>query len=230
MSNIGKPCERALWYELNGAPGEDLRASTFLKFLYGDIIEELMLFLAELAGHEVRGRQGEQEIAGIKGHRDAIIDGHLVDVKSASTYSFKKFADGTLADNDAFGYIPQLQSYLDASQKDEILTDKNEASFLAVDKTLGHITLSTIQKDKTNWEQVYEDKKALVAQPEPPERGFKPEPMGASGNEKLGVQCSYCPFKKTCYPELRTFLYSSGPVFMTKVIREPNVPEIIDKS
>lgn len=225
MSNIGKPCERALWYELNNYPAEDLKASTFLKFLYGDLVEELMLFLAELAGHKVEGRQGEQEIAGIKGHRDAIIDGHLVDVKSASSYSFKKFADGTLAENDVFGYIPQLRSYHHASQEDEILTDKESASFLAVDKTLGHITLSTIKKEDQNWEKIYEDKKAMVNQAEPPPRGFQPEPFGKSGNMKLGVNCSYCPFKKTCYPNLRTFVYSSGPVFMTKVVREPDVPE-----
>src|SRR5690606_16490308 len=84
MSNIGKPA-RQLWYEINTPEdGEPLRPEAYLKYLYGDILEDLLLFLAEAAGHTVVGRQDEQEIAGIKGHRDCVIDGTVVDAKSAS--------------------------------------------------------------------------------------------------------------------------------------------------
>ena len=66
MSNIGKPCDRQLWYEINKPElAEPLDASTYMKFLYGDVLEEIVLFLAELAGHEVTGRQDEQEIEDI---------------------------------------------------------------------------------------------------------------------------------------------------------------------
>lgn len=227
MSNIGKPCDRALWYEINlSSEKEPLRAEHYLKFLYGDILEELMLFLAELAGHEVKGRQDEQEIAGIKGHRDAVIDGVIVDVKSASSNSFKKFANGTLAENDSFGYIGQIQSYLHAGQEDEQVTDKTRAAFLVVDKTLGHITLDIHPKDENDWVETFEEKKTLVASEEIPERGFEPVPYGTSGNLSLGFNCSYCPFKRTCYPELRTFLYAHKPVDLVHVARLPLVPEI----
>jgi len=228
MSNIGKPCERQLWYEVNQPElGEPLRAETYMKFLFGDIIEELILFLAELAGHEVTGRQDEQEIENVKGHRDAVIDGTLVDVKSASTYSFKKFKEGTLKENDSFGYVPQLQSYLSAGQTDDQITDKSRAAFLVLDKTLGHLTLDIHQKDETNWAEVYAAKKEVIADKDNiPPRGFQDEPFGQSGNMKLGVNCSYCPFKKSCWPEARTFLYSTGPITLTKVELEPRVNEI----
>lgn len=91
MSNIGSPCERKLWYSINKPHEEEkLRPETLLKFLYGDLLEELLLFLAEVSGHKVEGRQDTQEISGIKGHRDAVIDGVTTDVKSASTFGFIK--------------------------------------------------------------------------------------------------------------------------------------------
>lgn len=228
MSNIGKPCERQLWYEINQSElGDSLRAEHYMKFMFGHLIESLVLFLAELAGHEVKGRQDEQEIEGIKGHRDAIIDGTLVDVKSASSFSFKKFKSGLKPEEDAFGYIPQLQSYLYAGQNDEIITDKSKAAFLVVDKTLGHITLDIHPKDeKTVWSEVYNQKKEIVQRDIMPERGFKAEPFGKSGNETISFNCSYCPFKKTCWTGLRTFLYSNRPIDLVTVVREPNVPEL----
>ena len=92
MSNIGQPCDRKLWLLVNqGEEKEELTPSTVLKFFYGDLIEEALLALARMAGHSVTGRQTELSIGGIKGHRDAVIDGTTVDVKSASAYSFDKF-------------------------------------------------------------------------------------------------------------------------------------------
>lgn len=230
MSNVGKPCERQLWYEINTPEdGEKLSGSTRIKFLMGDAVELLLLFLAEASGHTVEGTQDTQEIEGIKGHRDAVIDGVVVDAKSASTYSFKKFAEGTLAENDSFGYIDQLQSYLYAGQTDDTVTDKSRGAFLVMDKVLGHICLDIHPYKGLPYDKIYAHKKAMVASPEPPERAFSPEPDGASGNQKLGVNCSYCSFKAKCHPGLRTFIYSNGPRFLTTVKKEPNVPEAKDE-
>lgn len=227
MSNIGKPCERQLYYSINNKEeGESLPPSAHMKFLFGDVIEILLLFLTEASGHSVEGTQDEQEIEGIKGHRDAVIDGAVVDVKSASSYSFRKFSEGTLSENDSFGYVDQLQSYLYAGQTDDKVTDKDRGAFLVVDKTLGHICLDIHERKKVPYDKIYAHKKAMVASPTPPDRGFEPIPEGKSGNEKLGVNCSYCDFKNKCYPGLRTFIYSNGPTFLTKVERVPNVPEI----
>jgi hypothetical protein len=226
MSNLGRPCERKLWYEVNTPDeGEPLTPQTRFKFLYGDVLEELVLYLAAEAGHSVEGVQDEMEINGIKGHRDAVIDGVLVDVKSASSYSFRKFEKGLKLEDDKFGYITQLQQYLYASQDDPLVTDKNRAAFLVVDKTLGKLCLDIHERDGKDYSEFAEYKRNLVNSPVEPPRAFQPEPDGMSGNQKLGVNCSYCDFKKKCWPGLRTFLYGNGPRFLTKVVREPNVPE-----
>jgi hypothetical protein len=227
MSNMGKPCKRQLWYEVNGYDGEEFRAEHYLKFLYGDIIEELLLFLAEQAGHTVEGRQDELEIEGIKGHRDAVIDGLTVDVKSASSYSFRKFKEGLDPEEDAFGYLGQLGSYVHTGRDDPLVTDKSRGAFLVADKTLGHITLDVHDYPECDFESEYAETKRVMELDEPPDRGFQPEVDGKSGNLKLGVNCSYCAFKETCYPELRTFLYSTKPVYLVKVVRTPNVPELL---
>lgn len=227
MSNIGKPCERQLYYSVNTPEeAEELPPQAYLKFLYGDLVELLLLFLVEASGHTVEGTQDEQEIEGVKGHRDAVIDGTVVDVKSASTFSFNKFASGTLEDNDSFGYVDQLQSYIYAGQADDKVTDKTRGAFLVLDKTLGHLCLDVHQRKDLPYDKIYAHKKEVVNGPNVPTRGFLPVPEGKSGNEKLPTPCGYCDFKRLCHPGLRTFAYSNGPVFLTKVVKEPNVPEI----
>ena len=224
MSNLGTPCDRKLWYTVNKPEAaEPLPPEVRFKFLYGDILEELVLFLAKEAGHEVDGTQDTLSIGGVKGHRDAIVDGVVVDVKSASSYSFKKFNEGLTKETDAFGYLDQLGAYLYASQDDPKVVHKDRAAFIAVDKTLGHITVDVQPNTYKDYDKVVANKKALVALPKPPPRAFTDEPDGKSGNRKLGVECSYCSFKNECWPGLQTFAYSNGPRFLTVVSREPNV-------
>lgn len=229
MSSIGQPCMRKLWYEINQPEkAEPLDGQTKFKFLIGHLTEAVVLFLARLSGHSVTGEQDEQSIAGVKGHRDAVIDGRLFDVKSASPYSFQKFKEGSLHKNDSFGYVDQIQSYLYAGQNDELITEKDKASFLVVQKVTGELCVDTYDKEDVDFDEVYEYKKSVVAASEPPSRGFDPVPEGKSGNLKLPVVCSYCPFKQTCHPDARLFLYSTGPVWLTQVEREPKVPEVIN--
>jgi len=227
-SNIGKPCNRQLYYEVNSPEEkEPLPPQARMKFLFGHILEEVMLFLCEEAGHSVEGRQDEIDIVGIKGHRDAVIDGVVVDVKSASTYSFKKFEEHNLEQDDPFGYMDQIQSYLHAGQEDDLVTDKERCAFLVVDKTLGNICLDVYPRRPFPIEKLYEYKKDMVAREDPPRRGFDPVPDGKSGNMKLPMACSYCDFKNLCHPNLRTFLYARGPVFLTTVKKEPDVSEVL---
>jgi hypothetical protein len=225
LSNLGTPCARKLYYNINSPEqGEPLPPAAKLKFLYGDILEELLLFLAEAAGHTVEGRQDELSINGVLGHRDAVIDGHLVDVKSASSFSFKKFQNNGLREDDPFGYLTQLGSYLHASRDDVLVKEKDVASFLVIDKTLGHITLDTYAFDQgEDLETKVDERREMLAQPTPPPRAYEDVAEGKSGNRKLGLQCSYCDFKNTCWPNLQTYIYAKGPVFLTKVVREPKV-------
>lgn len=227
MSSIGQPCERKLYYEINEAEGEPLRAEHYMKFMYGALIEELLILLTKLSGHDVQGEQDTLEIQGIKGHRDGVIDGVTSDFKSASSYSFKKFQSGGLETDDPFGYIGQGRSYVYAATDDPVVTDKRRFAFLVADKVLGHICLDIHEvPNDLDLDSDFQKKKELVVQPEPPARSFEDEPFGKSGNRKLGLNCSYCPFWKTCWPKAREFLYSNGPVKMSVVTREPDVPEL----
>jgi len=245
LSSVGQPCPRKLWYSVNkNEEGEELRGSTYLKFLYGDMLEDLLISLAIASGHKVTGEQDILYANGVKGHRDCVIDGMLIDVKSASTYSFDKFKMNGLRgyyknlksgrvwvppeEADAFGYISQLSSYLYASQDDPLVTEKNKAGFLVIDKTTGNLTLDIydLSKEVANKEKEIEDRKGMVELPNPPDRPFKDVQDGKSGNRKLTIPCTYCGFKDICHPGLRTFIYGNGPRFLTKVSRTPDVMEI----
>jgi len=229
MSNLGKP-DRQLWYQFHPdetEPEEELQPHTLLKFLIGDIYESVLLFLARVAGHGVSQEQAEVEIDGIKGHIDAVIDGHVVDVKSASTFAFKKFKNGTLSEDDPFGYMEQMGGYTKALGL--------PGAFLAGDKQNGHITLLKIPNEELEGLKI-EDRiphlKEVVVSEEPPERCYEPQPEGASGNLALSVGCSYCPHKFRCWADanngvgVRTFLYSTGPKHLVHVEKEPKVPEL----
>ena len=223
MSNLGKG-DRQIWYEVvSDFEREPLPPDTKIKFLFGDIWEAIMLFLAKEAGHEVTHEQEEVVIDGVVGHMDAVIDGTVVDVKTASKYAFKKFKDGTLQDNDAFGYYEQLAGYSHA-------LGGIDGAWLAVEKEQGHMALLPAPREDLEALNIPEriaHLKAVVDSPTPPERCYEDEEFGKSGNRALGVNCSYCPFKFDCWKDsndgvgLRTFLYSRGPVYMTQVEREP---------
>lgn len=228
MSALGTPCRRKLWYLVNDpSEREPLPASAKFKFLYGDVLEVILIALAKAAGHRVEGEQDTLEIDGIKGHRDCVIDGVTVDVKSASTYGYKKFASGGLREDDPFGYISQLSSYVYAGRSSEVESHPSLGAFLVVDKQNGHICLDVYDfgPELDNKLTEIADVKQVVAQSRPPVRAFEAVPDGKSGNMKLGIQCSYCDMKQKCWPGLRTFLYSNGPTFLTKVVKLPNVPE-----
>jgi hypothetical protein len=228
MSNLGSPCQRKLWYSLHkSSQGEPLPPQAKFKYLYGDILESVLIHLAIAAGHRVEGIQSPLEISGIKGHRDCVIDGITVDVKSASSFAYKKFESGGLRGDDPFGYISQLSSYVYAGRSDPIQSDPNVGAFLVVDKQHGHICLDKydFSFELLGKEEEVEKIKAIASSDICPDRAFEDIPEGASGNRKLGVNCSYCDHKASCWPNLRTFIYSRGPVFLTTVKKEPNVPE-----
>lgn len=226
MSNAGKPCVRETYYDVNNYPREELSPQTYNKFIFGDLIETWMLFLTELSGHKVEGTQDVQEIEGIKGHRDGVIDGVIADVKSASPFSFKKFQNGLTSEVDSFGYIDQGGAYLHAGQTDDKVQDKNRFFFFVMDKVSGEITTDIHTKSEKDYPTFFKTRKSQMQSDTPPDRGFEPVPDGASGNEILGVNCSYCAFKHSCHENLRTFMSYKGPKFFTKVLREPRMQEV----
>lgn len=226
FSSLGKK-DRQLWYEAHpdeDHPPEELTAQTYYKFLFGDIIEATLLFLAKEAGHSVERQQEEIEVDGIKGHIDAIIDGVVVDVKSASPFSFTKFKSGKIFEEDPFGYVHQLSGYT------SVLTPGEQGAWLVQDKVSGALQVTylptSIIADNLPAERIEFLKEVIKPETEIPERCYEDIPDGKSGNRKLATPCSYCAFKRRCWPGTRTFLYSTGPRYLTKVVKTPEVYEV----
>lgn len=217
LSNLGTPCDRKLWYTIRAPElAEPLSAPTRIKFLIGDILEELVLFLSRLAGHSVTDEQKEVSVGGVPGHIDGKIDGVVSDVKSASPYSFMKFRNGLTEADDSFGYLTQLGTYVTAENGDR-------GAFVAIDKSQGNLTLDMHERPEIDYVERTRHAQQMLALPHPPERGYTDVPDGKSGNRKLGIVCSYCGHKSTCWPRLRQYNYARGPVYLTVVVREPRV-------
>ena len=227
LSQMGDRCPCELWHMINKPHlAEPLPAWAEMKFSFGHTIEGLAIALAKAAGHEVTGEQDEVQLDGVVGHRDCIIDGCLVDVKSAATLSFQKFKDGSIKDNDPFGYLSQLDGYLAASADDPALRVKDKGYLLAIDKQLGHMCLYEHKVREENIRKRITLYKGIVALPSAPACTCCSVEDGKYGNLKLDTKASYNQYKYCCKPHLRTFLYSSGPRYLTKVVRTPDVPEI----
>ena len=228
LSAIGKP-DRQLWYDVNSKKEiEDLAPSTRIKFLYGYILEELLLLCASIAGHKVTDQQKEVSVEGVLGHQDAMIDDVLVDCKSASGFSFKKFKDNKLLEDDPFGYIGQISAYAQAN-------GVNEAAFLVIDKSSGEICLTPVhQMEMDNAKNRVKHLKGMVVNAHVPDRCYAPVPDGESGNLKLAIGCIYCNHKRECWSNanqgkgIRAFKYSRGLNFLVQVSKEPKVEEVMD--
>ena len=228
LSAIGKPT-RQLWYDKHSSSeARPISSATRIKFLYGHILEDLLILLSRASGHTVTEEQKQVDVEGIKGHQDCKIDNVLVDCKSASGYAFKKFANNRLADDDPFGYIAQISAYSAGN-------NVKEACFLAIDKQHGNIALTRVHdlemidaKERVQYLKSALDSKTV------PNRCYSDIPEGVSGNRKLAIGCVFCAHKRECWSDanngqgLRAFKYEKGTTYLTQVYKEPRVQEIID--
>ena len=228
LSAIGKP-SRQLWYDKQGHKKEVLTGDKLLKFLYGDIIEEILLTIAKLSGHSVTHEQQKVKVAGITGHMDAVIDGHVVDVKSASPFAFKKFVNGSLPLDDPFGYLQQISAY------SEGVPDNEGVAFWAMNKVTGDLTLyqpseNVLPDTQERVDELHEQ----LASDEPPERCYPDILDLKTGNRKLDIGCVFCDFKKVCWSDsndgegLKGYKYAAMPfpLYLTEVVKAPRVDEI----
>ena len=228
LSAIGKP-DRQLWYDVNKPLIDaELTPSTRIKFLYGYILEELLLLCSSISGHKVTEQQKEVTLEGVKGHQDSMIDDVLVDCKSASGPGFDKFKYNRVTEDDPFGYIAQISAYAQANGVDR-------AAFLAINKSTGEICLTPIHHmDMINAKGRIQHLKGMVSKGSMPDRCYSDVPDGKSGNHKLSVGCVYCSHKRECWSDanqgrgLRIFSYAKGKRYLTRVGKEPDVEEVVN--
>ena len=187
-----------------------------------------MLLCTSIAGHKVTDQQKELEISGVLGHQDSMVDGVLVDCKSASGPGFDKFRYHRLSEDDPFGYISQISAYAHAN-------GVNRAAFLVINKSTGEICLTPVHEmEMINAQKRVDYLKGMVTDSNIPDRCYADVPDGKSGNYKLAVGCIYCGHKRECWGQanqghgLRVFQYAKGKRFLTRIGKEPDVEEIFD--
>ena len=228
LSAIGKPT-RQLWYDKHSSSeARPISSATRIKFLYGHILEDLLILLSRASGHTVTEEQKQVQVEGIKGHQDCKIDGQLVDCKSASGYSFKKFANNNLVNDDPFGYIAQISAYSAGN-------NVKEAYFLAIDKQHGNLALTRVHDlEMIDAKERIKYLKGALESTTPPDRCYSDIPEGASGNRKLAIGCVFCAHKRECWSDanngkgLRAFKYERGTTYLTQVSKEPRVQENLE--
>ena len=207
MSNIGRSyCQ--LWFDKN-EPEKAIAPTTnfVINMMLGDIVEAIFKGLLKAAGVSYKdgehvtldlGNSGE-----IKGTPDIIIDDMVDDIKSASPWSYQnKFKDyETLADKDSFGYVAQLAGYAKAM-------GKKPNGWWVINKATGHFKhVSSNGKIDTNkfvvkTKQLIKDletNKFRRCYEDVPET-YRKKP---SGNRKLGIECSFCSYRHSCWPNLK---------------------------
>lgn len=222
LSGMGLKCPCALWYSVHHPElAEELPPWAEFKYSFGHVIEAQAILLAKASGHEVTGEQDELVVDGVRGHRDCVIDGCIVDVKSASSISFNKFKSGAIAQSDDFGYLDQLDGYLVGSLDDPLVRTEDRAYILAIDKQLGHMCLYEHYIREKSIRERIATYKSIVARDKAPACTCGEVDDGKSGNVKLSTTAGYNRFKYCCKPHIRTFLYAEGPRYLTKVVRRP---------
>ena len=211
MSNIGKPlCQ--LQMEKKGAPTETPPYNAKMRFIFGDLIEALAVAILKASGIKIEEFQKKVKYKfdkdKIDGTYDVKIQNRIWDIKSASPYSFKyKFGDAggfdAIVNDDPFGYVSQGYLYAKAD-------GVNFGGWITINKSTGEWSVvetpvsdemhskKAIKQAKDNlkalnddapFKRLYKDK----------EEYFNRKP---TGNKVLGLECSFCPYKKSCWEDL----------------------------
>jgi len=211
MSNVGKPlCQ--LQMEASGQEAEGYSYDFKMRVIMGDLMEALLITLMQASGIEIKSKhkQVELDVDGteVRGEFDVELDDGIYDIKTASPYAFEhKFnsdnAFDSMKKSDSFGYIPQGYGY-------GMAAGVPFKGWIALNKSTGEIAFAEVPEGE---QYKYEAKAKIsdtvnaIGNNKPFKRCFDDyEEMfykKPTGNRVLGIECSYCPFKKKCWDNLQ---------------------------
>ena len=221
MSNIGrKRCQ--LWFEKN-SPESRLADSPYfvINMILGDIVEAVfkgLLRASKVDFEDSEHVELETKHKKVEGTYDLVLNGKVDDVKSTSPWAYEnKFTDfATLQSKDSFGYVAQLVGYAKAK-------GVPVGGWWAINKANG--SFKYVSANGVDMESEYkkiEDTISYVENDEPFERCYEPVEETyygkPSGNKKLGIECSFCNYRETCWDNLQ--------VLPSKVSKSANPPLI----
>ena len=214
MSSLGRPlCQQKMERD-----GEEkvLEYNSVVRFIFGDLIEAISILILKSAGINVESEQKKVELKlgsnKVSGTLDIEIDGKVWDIKSASPYAFEhKFGEmggyRKIKEDDAFGYITQGFLYSES-------VGKKFGGWIVINKASGEWTVceAPIMQDEDKKEFLQLAKKNLKAllSGEKFKRCFSDtaevykdenKQEKRTGNRLLPSICSFCDFKKKCWPD-----------------------------
>ena len=211
MSNAGKPlCQ--LQMQAKGVKEEPPTYAFKVRMAMGDVLEDLMIAVIRASGIDIKKTHGKVKLpinkeTSIEGEFDIELDDGIYDIKTASPYAFEnKFkpddAYDRIKEQDAFGYVTQGHGYGMASEKPF-------KGWIALNKSTGEIAVAEARNTNKEKEEVHA--KILktfksLSNGKPFKRCFTDVPevfyKKPTGNRTLGIECSYCSFKKECWKDL----------------------------
>ncbi len=208
MSNIGRD-PRLLYLQATSKVKEQPDPTFKMKVTYGHLIEHLMIALMKAAGLKVE--EPTEQVAlklkdtTIKGTYDVKVNGQIIDIKSASPYSYeRKFNScASLMQGDEFGYIGQAVAYQMADNtkfKGWLVINKATGEFKDVDTDNAFHSPTHLYEWYNKFNYAVD---VVTGKADPPpctgveDETFRSKP---TGHKVLGNKCKYCPAKGTCHP------------------------------
>ena len=198
-SKIGFPCDRNLWYAVNGYD-EEISERTRRIFAVGTALEGVVVEFLREDGWEVEHNPGSQEaelelripVKGgfLAGHPDCVIsrpggDKILVDIKTMNERAFTFWKrDGTAKDKPQ--YMDQVHVYGCAAMDAGIPVSR--LGIVAINKNNSDIGMDFFDFDLERMGGIIERTERVFAAREPPEPGGRMEDWC----------CSYCGYAEIC--------------------------------
>lgn len=149
------------------------------------------------------------------GKRNSDGEWELIEIKSASSYSFDDFVDGST------DYVNQLHALM-MSHKGRALNVKSARLFY-MNKNTSNIYDRLYEYDEIVARQVVKEFQQAASNREPeipkhPNIGIQDELFRGkpTGKLKLGWKCAYCDYKMRCFPTLKLEFKNGKPVYYLK--------------
>lgn len=217
-SQIGKTCERALWYQFRWAKQEDFDGRMLRLFERGQLEEQRFIKLLKLIGATVSDRDADGNQFSFKesslgnhfaGSLDAVAIGipeapktwHVVEFKTHNDKSFKLLSKDGVQKAKPEHYA-QMQVYMHWTELDRAL-------YMAVNKNDETLYTERVHYDELFALDMLSKARRIIASKMPPEK--------ISNNPKW-FECGFCNFKNICHgqklPDVncRTCLHSTPEI------------------
>lgn len=214
MSGLGRPlCQQKM--EKKGHT-QEMSYNDIMRFLMGDLVEAVAVFVMKAAGVNVvdTQRQCELDLAGntVKGTLDIILDDgqkKVWDIKSTSPWSFENKFSGrggydVIKEDDPFGYIMQGYLYSEAQ-------DMPFGGWIAINKSTGEWDFVEAPDDQSEDREAYiadahsrvesllkDDTFKIPFEEVDESYTLKGEKI-FTGNKLMPKTCTFCSFKEHCW-------------------------------